>query len=104
MIVGVRNVFLPAILFVLLYGTRVLFGIESSNALPALLFSNVAAMTVLSNTDAETSVTFMKQLRDKYPEPLVVIWDNGPAHHGPETREYLTMPELNPVPGRVARL
>jgi len=45
--VGVRNVFLPAILFVLLYGTRVLFGIESSNALPALLFSNVAAMTLL---------------------------------------------------------
>ena len=46
-IVGVRNVFLPAILFVLLYGTRVLFGIESSNALPALLFSNVAAMTLI---------------------------------------------------------
>ena len=44
---GVRNGFLPAILFVLLYGTRVLFGIESSNALPALLFSNVAAMTLL---------------------------------------------------------
>ena len=46
-IAGVRNVFLPAILFVLLYGTRVLFGIESSNALPALLFSNVAAMTLI---------------------------------------------------------
>jgi hypothetical protein len=46
-IVGVRNVFLPAILFVLLYGTRVLFGIASSNALPALLFSNVAAMTLI---------------------------------------------------------
>ena len=44
---GVRNGFLPAILFVLLYGTRVLFGIESSNALPALLFSNVAAMTLI---------------------------------------------------------
>jgi hypothetical protein len=46
-IAGVRNVFLPAILFVLLYGTRVLFGMESSNALPALLFSNVAAMTLI---------------------------------------------------------
>ena len=31
----------------LLYGTRVLFGIASSNALPALLFSNVAAMTLI---------------------------------------------------------
>ena len=34
-------------MFVLLYGTRVLFGIASSNALPALLFSNVAAMTLI---------------------------------------------------------
>ena len=44
---GVRQVFLPAMLFVLLYGTRVLFGSESSNALPGLLFSNVAAMTLI---------------------------------------------------------
>jgi len=46
-IAGVRHLFVPVILFVLLYGTRVLFGIESSNALPALLFSNVAAMTLI---------------------------------------------------------
>ena len=44
---GARHLLVPAILFVLLYGTRVLFGIESSNALPALLFSNVAAMTLI---------------------------------------------------------
>ena len=36
---GVQRIFPPTIYFVLLYGTRVLFGIESSNALPALLFS-----------------------------------------------------------------
>ena len=46
-IAGVRHLFVPVIMFVLLYGTRVLFGIESSNALPALLFSNVAAMTLI---------------------------------------------------------
>ena len=46
-IAGVRHLFVPVILFVLLYGTRVLFGIESSNALPAPLFSNVAAMTLI---------------------------------------------------------
>lgn len=46
-IAGVRHLLVPVITFVLLYGTRVLFGIESSNALPALLFSNVAAMTLL---------------------------------------------------------
>ena len=55
----------------------------------------VEAMTVLGNTNAETSVTFMKQLREKHTEPLIVIWDNGPAHHGPEMREYLTTPALN---------
>jgi len=43
----VYRVFLPAIHFVLLYGTRVLFGIASSNALPELLFSDVAVMTLI---------------------------------------------------------
>ena len=33
-------------------------------------------------------------MREKQPEPLIVIWDNGPAHHGPEMREYLTTPDL----------
>ena len=46
-IAGVRHLFVPVIMFVLLYGTRILFGIASSNALPALLFSNVAAMTLI---------------------------------------------------------
>jgi hypothetical protein len=46
-IAAVQRVFLPVIYFILLYGTRVLFGIESSNALPSLLFSNVAVMTLL---------------------------------------------------------
>jgi len=46
-IAGVRHLFVPALLFVLLYGTRVLFGSASSNALPALLFSNVAVMALI---------------------------------------------------------
>jgi hypothetical protein len=46
-IAGVRHLFVPVLMFVLLYGTRVLFGIASSNALPALLFSNVAAMSLI---------------------------------------------------------
>ena len=45
--------------------------------------------------NAETSVTFLKQLREKHPGPLIVIWDNGPAHHGPEIRAYLITPDLN---------
>jgi len=55
----------------------------------------VEAMTVLGNTNAQTSVAFMQQLRAKHGAPLIVIWDNGPAHHGPEMREYLTTPDLN---------
>lgn len=44
---AIQRIFIPTLYFVLLYGTRLLFGIESSNALPALLFSNVAVMTLL---------------------------------------------------------
>jgi hypothetical protein len=46
-IAGIYRVFLPALYFLLLYGTRILFGIASSNALPELLFSNVAVMQLI---------------------------------------------------------
>ena len=55
----------------------------------------VEAMPVLENTAAATSVTFLQQLRAKHAELLIVIWDNGPAHHGPELREYLATADLN---------
>jgi hypothetical protein len=44
---AIQRVMLPLVSMVLLYCLKVLFGIESMNALPALLFSNVAAMTLL---------------------------------------------------------
>jgi transposase len=63
----------------------------------------VESMPVLGNTNAATSVAFLIQLREKHPGPLFVIWDNGPAHHGPAIREYLTTPDLKvrlvPLPG-----
>jgi len=49
----------------------------------------VESMPVAGNTTAETSVALLKQLRERHAEPLMVIWDNGPAHHGPEIRAYL---------------
>ena len=55
----------------------------------------VEFMPVQENTTAETSVTFLKQLREHHPESLIVIWDNGPAHRGPDIREYLTTPGLS---------
>ena len=60
-------------------------------------------MPVEGNTTAETSVAFLQQLRERHAEPLIVIWDNGPAHHGPEVRAYLATPNLRlrlvPLPG-----
>ena len=54
----------------------------------------VLAMPVEGNTNAETSVAFLKLLREKYSGPLIVIWDNGPAHRGEAMRTYLTTPNL----------
>lgn len=44
---ALQRVFIPTIYFLLLYGSRVLFGIESMNALPVLLFSNGAVMSLI---------------------------------------------------------
>jgi transposase len=54
----------------------------------------VEAMVVAETCTVETSVAFLKQLRAQHTEPLIVIWDNGPAHRGQEIRDYLTTPNL----------
>lgn len=54
----------------------------------------VEYMAVTENCTAETSVAFLQHLRGKHSESLIVIWDNSPAHRGPEMREYLTTPDL----------
>jgi transposase len=46
------------------------------------------------NSTAETSAAFLRQLRANHPEPLIVIWDNGPAHGGDALRAYLATPNL----------
>lgn len=56
---------------------------------------DVASMPVTDTCTAATSITFLKQLRANNREPLIVIWDNSPAHRGPEMREYLATPDLN---------
>ena len=47
------------------------------------------------NSNNETSVAFLRQLREKHNERLNVIWDNAPAHRGEAMREYLSKPGLN---------
>jgi hypothetical protein len=44
---GVQRVLIPTVQFVLLYLLKVLFGTESMNALPQVLFSNVALMELI---------------------------------------------------------
>jgi hypothetical protein len=55
----------------------------------------VESLALSENSTAQTSVAFLRQLRAKYNGPLIVTWDNGPAHRGPALREYLTTPGLN---------
>jgi transposase len=51
-------------------------------------------MAVTGHCTAETSVVFLRHLRAKYSEALIVIWDNSPVHRGPEIREFLATPCL----------
>jgi transposase len=55
----------------------------------------VEIMEVTETCTAETSVSFLTQVRAKHAEPLIIIWDNAPAHHGDAMRTYLTTPNLN---------
>jgi transposase len=54
----------------------------------------VAAMPLTGNSSAETSAAFLQQLRAQHTEPLVIFWDNGPAHGGDALRHYLRTPDL----------
>ena len=47
------------------------------------------------NSNSETSVTFLRQLRAQHSQPLIVIWDNSSAQRGDAIRAYLITPNLN---------
>ena len=55
----------------------------------------VEALELAGNSCAATSVTFLRQLRANHPGPLIVIWDNGPAHGGDALCAYLATPDLD---------
>ena len=60
----------------------------------SLAKAGVAWLELEGNSNAATSVAFLKQLKEKHPGPLKVIWDNAPAHRGEALREYLRTPGL----------
>jgi len=51
-------------------------------------------MELAGNSSSATSAAFLRQLRANHAGPLVVIWDNGPAHGGEAVRDYLATPDL----------
>jgi transposase len=55
----------------------------------------VEAMPLTGHSSAETAVSFVQQLRAHHAAPLVVFWDNAPAHGGAPLRDYLTTPDLH---------
>ena len=52
-------------------------------------------MELEGNSNSETSVAFLEQLRRRRGSRLNVIWDNAPAHRGERSREYLRTSGLN---------
>ncbi len=65
----------------------------------------VEVMELEGNSNSVTSSAFLGSAsggRERHAEPLIVIWDNAPAHRGDALRAYLTTPDLklrlvNPV-------
>ena len=52
-------------------------------------------MELAGNSNSETSVGFLEQLRRRHRGRLNVIWDSAPAHRGEALRKYLRTPGLN---------
>ncbi len=58
--------------------------------------AEVEHMELTGTSTAETSAALLRQLRANHPQPLIAIWDNGPAHGGEAIRTYLATPDLAP--------
>jgi transposase len=54
----------------------------------------VEVLPLAGNSSAETSVAFLRYVRRRQRGPLVVFWDNAPAHGGDPLRAYLATPDL----------
>ena len=54
----------------------------------------VESLALEGYSSPEASVLFLRQLRRSQAAPLLIIWDNGPAHSGEAVRAYLTEPEV----------
>ena len=55
----------------------------------------VEYMELTGTSSSATSAAFLAHLRAQHPEPLIIIWDNGPAHGGAAMRAYLATPDVD---------
>jgi len=53
----------------------------------------VEYLELIGTSSSATSAAFLGQLRANHTGPLIVIWDNGPAHGGDAVRAYLATPD-----------
>ncbi len=65
----------------------------SSYSAVCLETGEVEYIELTGTSSSATSAAFLRQLRANHAEPLIVIWDNGPAHGGEAVREYLATPD-----------
>jgi transposase len=71
------------------------WGEQASDSSAVCLETGEVEHRELAGTSSSaTSAAFLKQLCANHPGPLIVIWDNGPAHGGEAVRDYLATPDL----------
>ena len=72
------------------------WGEKASYYSAVCLETGETAYLALEGTNSSaTSAAFLAHLRAQHPEPLIIIWDNGPAHGGEAMRTYLATPDLD---------
>jgi len=64
----------------------------SDDAAVCLATGEGEAMERAGNSRAEAAAAFSRHLRAAHPGPLIVLWDNGPAHGGDALRADLATP------------
>ena len=60
-----------------------------------LEMGEVEYLELTGTSSSATSAAFLAHLRAQHPEPLLIIWDNGPAHGGEAMRSYLATPDVD---------
>ncbi len=67
----------------------------SSSSAVCLETGEVEHMELIGTSSSATSAAFLRPQRANHARPLVIIWDNGPAHSGAAVRECLATPALD---------